>query len=517
MANASLFRSVASRWWRRATTRNEAGGRAIARAPRQILAQYVATGCLNATFYAEAKTQLDRVLETAASLPVEFLAKAAIFSRDRGRMKDMPALLMAVLATRDTALMERVFGRVIDTPRMLRTFVQIVRSGVTGRRSFGSAPRRAIRTWLDARSDGALLAASVGNDPSLADIIRMVHPKPSGAARQALFAWLLGRPVPSDELPPIVRQFEAFKAGDRVVVPDVPFQLLTALDLGPAEWRQIARRASWQTTRMNLNTFARQGVFEDPDVTGIVAARLADPKAVAAAGVLPYQLLAAFRTADGAVPRRVRGALEDAMELALANVPVLDGQVFVCPDVSGSMSSPVTGRRGSATTSVRCVDVAGLVAAAVLRKNPTAEVIPFASDVVDLRLSARDSVMTNADRLASVVGGGTAVSAPLEWLNERRATGNLVVIVSDNESWIDSGSLRSTSTMREWETFRRRNPLAKLVMIDLQPSATTQVVEREDILNVGGFSDHVFDLLADFAAGRLGSDHWVGAIEAIAL
>ena len=42
-------------------------------------------------------------------------------------------------------------------------------------------------------------------------------------------------------------------------------------------------------------------------------------------------------------------------------------------------------------------------------------------------------------------------------------------------------------------------------------------MEREDILNVGEFSDQVFDVVAEFATGRLTSDHWVGVIEAVAV
>ena len=126
-------------------------------------------------------------------------------------------------------------------------------------------------------------------------------------------------------------------------------------------------------------------------------------------------------------PRAVRTALEDAMELAIANVPAIEGQVYVCPDVSGSMRSPITGHRKGATTAVRCVDVAALVTAAIVRRNPTAEVLPFEESVVPLRLSSRDSVMTNAERLASVGGGGTCVSAPLALLNARKAKGDLVV------------------------------------------------------------------------------------------
>ena len=45
-----------------------------------------------------------------------------------------------------------------------------------------------MRDWLERATDAELLAASVGNDPSLGDIIRMVHPKPGTEARAALEA-----------------------------------------------------------------------------------------------------------------------------------------------------------------------------------------------------------------------------------------------------------------------------------------------------------------------------------------
>jgi len=217
------------------------------------------------------------------------------------------------------------------------------------------------------------------------------------------------------------------------------------------------------------------------------------------------------------VPLVVRDALQDAMELAIANVPSFDGRVVVCPDVSGSMSSPVTGQRGSATSSVRCIDVAALVAAAVLRKNAAARVLPFETGVVSLALNGRDSVMTNAQALASIGGGGTNCSAPLALLNAEKAAVDVVILVSDNESWVDANRRGATQTLREWELLKARNPQARLVCIDLQPGRTTQAAERHDILNVGGFSDAVFELVSRFAAGQADAAHWVGEIEKIAL
>ena len=81
---------------------------------------------------------------------------------------------------------------------------------------------------------------------------------------------------------------------------------------------------------------------------------------------------------------------------------------------------------------------------------------------------------------------------------------------------LGNDALKGSLSLSLWEVLAR-NPGARLVCIDVQPYGTTQAQEREDILNIGGFSDHVFDVVAEFAAGRLNANHWVGVIEAITL
>jgi 60 kDa SS-A/Ro ribonucleoprotein len=522
MANKTLFKSLVGKLIPATNAINEEGAPAYKLSPKHQLAQYAATGCLNSTFYASADEQLATVLELCAEVDAEFIAKTAVFCRERGFMKDMPALLCAVLSLKDREALARIFPRVIDNAKMLRNFVQIMRSGAVGRKSLGSAPKRLVREWLDARDPATLFRSNLGQDPSLADIVKMVHPRPKDPAREALFGYFLGRDYAFDAMPAIACEFELFKSKNKDeprAVPDVPFQMLTALDLGTPEWTAIARRASWQTTRMNLNTFARHGVFGEPGMTELIAERLRDPKAIATARVFPYQLMVAYTmaSANADIPKQVCDALQDAMEIALANVPVIKGRVFVCPDVSGSMLSAVTGYRKGATTAVRCIDVAALVAAALLRKSPYTEVLPFECGVVKVNLNSRDSVMTNAARLAAVGGGGTNCSAPLARVNSRRERGDLVIYVSDNESWVDAGAGRGTATMQEWNVFKQRNPGARLVCIDVQPYRTVQASEREDILNIGGFSDQVFDVISEFANGELNANHWIGVIDSVTL
>jgi 60 kDa SS-A/Ro ribonucleoprotein len=512
MANKSVFASTIGKLLPKTDAVNHSGSNAYALSPEAALAQYAATGCINGTFYATAEAQVEKLMDLAKACDPAFIAKTAIYSRQKGFMKDTPALLTAWIAQHAPHLLKDVFPQTIDNGKMLRNFVQIIRSGVVGRKSLGTAPKKLVQRWLNGATEAQLLSASVGQSPSLADVVKMVHVKPREAWREAFFGWLIGRPYKLENLPAQTAAFELFKYGQNEHVPDVPFQMLTSQPLTKAHWIAIAEQMSWTALRMNLNTLARNGVFEASDMTAKLAARIADRNSISKAKVFPYQLMTTFNSLSDDVPSAIKNALQDAMEVALENVPTLAGKVVVCPDVSGSMASPVTGYRPGSTTVTRCIDVAGLVAAAFLRKHNDAIVLPFENDVVKLELNARDSILTNAKKLASIGGGGTNCSAPLRLMNQKRIKADLVVMVSDNESWMDATRHGATATMREWEVFKRANPDAKLVCIDVQPYATTQAQERNDILNIGGFSDSVFDVVAAFAAGQLTAGHWVDVI-----
>lgn len=520
--NSKMFASASQSASRRSVatdTVNKAGGRAYGLSDKAALAQMAVTGVFNDTFYASAKSQLDDVKALVARVDPEFVAKLAVYSRSKAHMKDLPAYLCAVLAERDVGLLAQVFGRVIDNGKMLRNFVQMVRSGQAGRRSLGTRPKKLVAAWLNAASDAQLLSASVGNDPSLADVIKLCHVKARDASRDAFFKHLLGRPVERSALPAVVQDLLSFREGNSTVVPKAPFELLTSLPLSKADWVEIANNASWTQSRMNLNTFARHGVFDTKMMVNVISRRLADAEQVRRAKVFPYQLLAAYLNIDSTLPSAIGEALQDAMEVAVENVPEFGCDVAVLVDTSGSMSSPVTGYRAGATTKIRCVDVAGLIASAVLRRNRNAQVVPFDTKVHTARLNARDSVMTNAKTLARFGGGGTNCSAALAHLNAQRSTAELVMFVSDNESWADRTrpGFRGTGVMQEWDTYKRRVPNARLVCLDLTPNTTTQAKERRDILNIGGFSDEVFNIIDAFSRGQLDGEHWVGEIEKVVL
>lgn len=512
MAHQSLFASLTAKARPRADTANQSGAPAYAYGPEAKLAQLAATGTLADGFYSGAEAQLADALAAAQAVSPEFVAKAAVYARTSGAMKDMPALLAAYLTVADPDLAVPVFRRVIDNGRMLRSFVQIMRSGQVGRSSLGTRPKRLVKEWLEQASMPRLMAAATGTSPSLADVVKMVHPAPADGARRAFYGWLIGKPYDVAALPSEIATFEAWKRDPKGDLPQVPFEWLTAFPLSGEQWAVLASRMGWQALRMNLNTLARNGAFDVKGVTEAVAARLADAETIARVRPLPYQLMVALGQAGDGVPLAVQAALESALETSLTLVPALEGRIVVCPDVSGSMSSPVTGTRKGASSQVRCIDVAALVAAAVLRRNREARVIPFEQQVVALDLDPHARVAVNAAKLAGIGGGGTNVSAPLALLNQEKAKVDMVVIVSDNESWVDPSRRGVTATMAEWSKLKARNKGAKLICIDIQPYGTTQAKDGQDIMNVGGFTDAVFDAMARFAKGE--TRDWVSIVNA---
>jgi 60 kDa SS-A/Ro ribonucleoprotein len=551
VANKNVFSQAPSKALVPTNTTNAAGGKAYVLPAEAALAQLAATGTFNDTYYGKGTDQLDAIKKAADGVSPIFLAQTAVWAREKGCMKDMPAALVCMLSKADTGIFHKAFDRAIDNGKQLRTFVQMMRSGAFGRKCLGSSPKRAVRRWFESRSDASVFRASIGSNPSLAQILKLAHPKPKTDSRRALYGYLRGF-TPAEngqalvegegdsrtyryrasDLPSFVRELERFRKGETKTIPNVDYRFLEGVELPEEQkkalWTAIARRGRFIQTFKNLNNYLSRGIFDVSDAKAAVVAKLKDKDEIRKARVLPFQLLAAWLHTDAALPHEVREALQDAMEVATENVPAFADEVVVCLDVSDSMNgAPVTGRRKGATTKVMCNQAAALIASAILRQNRSARVIPFDTSVRSITLNPRDSVMTNTAKL-TVRGGGTACRVALDYANQQGVKAGLVVYLSDNESWADSYSGGASGLMEAWLQFKRRNPKAKMVCLNLQSSATTQAV-GDDVLNIGGFSDEIWKVVADFVAGRkasategesetpAGVDTWIAEIKAIDL
>ena len=164
---------------------------------------------------------------------------------------------------------------------------------------------------------------------------------------------------------------------------------------------------------------------------------------------------------------RVKGVHKHVLKLAVVRGGDLNGEL----DRNTPCSTPRIRRSSPCSTSkMRCVDVAALFAAAILRRNPESVVVPFDTAAYEAKVDPQggraaatavlphraeidrdiaetepmatpDTILSLAERLAKYGGGGTDCSLPLVQANgkyaKRRFAG--VVLVSDNESWVYAG------------------------------------------------------------------------------
>ena len=118
---------------------------------------------------------------------------------------------------------------------------------------------------LNEASVGKLLSASIGNDPSLRDVLRMARPTPKDNARRALFGWLTDKeqskwaPATVADLPEQVQGLIAYRQAETAELQtlissglSVRWDLLADAAKSPLVWKAIARQMGPQALRMNL-------------------------------------------------------------------------------------------------------------------------------------------------------------------------------------------------------------------------------------------------------------------------
>jgi 60 kDa SS-A/Ro ribonucleoprotein len=116
MSSKKLFASKVSKSAKKLVTKvtnviNNAGGTSYSLSDKAALAQLAMTGCFNGTYYVSDKEQLDKTLALANKLDPKFVAKLAVYARQKGLMKDMPAVLAAVVAGKDSDLLAQIFPK----------------------------------------------------------------------------------------------------------------------------------------------------------------------------------------------------------------------------------------------------------------------------------------------------------------------------------------------------------------------------------------------------------------------
>ncbi|MBI3921820.1 MAG: TROVE domain-containing protein [Armatimonadetes bacterium] len=496
------------------------------------------TGVFENTFYADSTTLVQEALEVfdrIAAQDCPLFAKMIVYARNEGLLRTVPITALAVLSRADSELFGKAFPLVIRTPNDLKDFVTLVRKGSV-RGGLGRSVKRAVNDWMNGLTEyHAIKYGSRSGDVALRDVLRITHPKPKDDKADALFHYLVNglmpensdsansrvRPVRAERVQALLPQVWAFEQLKRADAPEdrqrliaegrLPYEAIVGAIAPDAElWGELMKQMPYMALLRHINTLTRAGVLADCANADYVAERLTNCDAVAKSKVLPFRFFSAHKTLTAEVPRRVTEAVEEALELSFANMPTLPGVTCIAPDVSGSMACGLVSGKGT----TRFIDIAAVFAAACLKKSKDALVLPFEHRVVEVRLSSRDTLMTTADKLAKIGGGGTAVGAPISHLLEKQIKVDTFIGITDNEDWCYGWDGRTYSQfatppakrpcgeeygfLNAWRKYKRKvNGKAKAFLLTIAPYQHAVAPQNEpDVWFVYGWSDAVLPYIA---------------------
>jgi hypothetical protein len=445
-----------------ANTVNLAGGEAFTETAQLELVSLMLTSTLQNQYYRSANVTAQRLKELIGRVAdKKFVAKAALYSRNEAGLRSVTHLAAGELAASvkgqpwTAKFYDKVVRRPDDALEILAYYL------ASHGRPIPNALKKGLGAAL-ARFDEYQVAKyrKTGAEISLVDVVNLVHPPHTEALGQ-LVKGTLG---PAETWETKLTQAGAAAESEEELA-----------ELKKDAWEKLiaGRKIGYFALLRNL----RNVLTLAPEAAGAAIAMLTDETLIRKSLVLPFRFLTALEALQSAnLPGagRVLGALSDAVDKSLANVPRFAGKTLIALDGSGSMMG-------------RPIKI-GALFAATLAKSNDADVMLFSDTAKYVALNNRDSTLTLAQVLeGQCAAAGTNFHAIFDAAKRAYAR---IIILSDMQGWI--GGHAPGQSFAKYRGKFAADP--RVFSFDLQGYGTLQFPERH-VYCLAGFSDKTMEAL----------------------
>ena len=262
-------------------------------------------------------------------------------------------------------------------------------------------------------------------------------------------------------------------------------------------WESILPSMGYMAILRNCRTFLQKGVDINP-----VVKIISNPEQVRNSKQFPYRFLSAYKELEHeSGSSKLLGALSDAIEISVENIPEFKGKTFVTCDTSGSMDQNVSEKSKMTLKEIGC-----LFGAMVNKKSNDVITSVFATDHILVSLNPRDSLFTSMKKMfrTNTNGCGTEAWKVMEYLNDNKVFVDRIILFSDMQCYNATpgyGFGRGTRGFYEGVVKYRQN-INKNVFVysfDLAHYGTLQIPQTDKRTCIaGGFSDKILNFIPLF-------------------
>ncbi|MBC9930616.1 TROVE domain-containing protein [Chitinophaga qingshengii] len=485
---------------------NHAGGPAYRITPELELYTSVVTASLNDQFYEGTGERLARIRRLMDQNDPAFIARLAVYAREKMYMRSVPMVLAVEMAQRfsGNALVGKTVARVIqradEITEMLAYYTLAnERTRVKKLHKLSKQVQKGLAQAFNHFDEYQFAKYNRKTAITLKDALFLVHPKAKDETQQELFNKIVNNTL------------------------SVPYTWETSLSaVGQQSYssetqKQAAMRQAWEdlilsnqlgymATMRNLRNLLQNDV--GATYIRMVCEHLTNATAVQHSKQLPFRYLAAYRELKGVVhglTGQLMQALETAVKTSVQHLKGFDAntRVVIACDVSGSMQFPV-----SPKSKIMGYDI-GLMLGMILQHKCQHVISGLFGDTWKTVALPGDSILSNVDafyRRAGEVGYSTNGYLVLADLIRRHYVADKVMMFTDCQLW-NSNNTQDTFA-QHWYQYKKIAPNAKLYLFDLQGLGTTPVtLHQKDVYLISGWSDKIFEVMEAIENGQSALAH----------
>lgn len=527
---------------------NNAGGAVFKITDLQRLRRFLILGSDAPTFYQSAgeltKESGELIIKMVSESPAmhRVVVKEIRDVYESGHApKQDPTLFALAIACSYGEAKGRSFA--LDTILLLRTATHLFTflTYVQMFRGWGSGLRKRVAQWYNSFADNhdalAYQMVKYRNRSGWThrDVLRKAHPSPATDQLGNLYTFAnVGETWDDIECPQIIETFQAVKnaSAEEVVKvlrggARVPWETLPTEALrSPEVWKELVFRDNVPLMALirKISTFKKVGLFEDKEFILELTRRLTRKGAIRSTRIHPMHFLnarSAILTTQskgfhGSIlwdpnpseaVSKVADALDEGFEIALGNVSPTGKRVLIGLDVSGSMTTAVSG-----SSVLSCRDAATALAYVQSKVDPdTTMTYMFSSGTIGSRVERRDyralTEATGWDSLASAIAdverqyfGSTDCALPMQYAMKNNLKVDTFIVYTDNETW--SGYTHPYKALQEYRKHSGIND-AKLIVVAMT-NTNFSIADPTDanMLDVVGFDTSTPELINSFIKGE---------------
>lgn len=444
-------------------TVNLAGGQAYGQSPELELISILLTSFANDTFYRSANDTFEHLKTLIERCDKVFVAQAAIYARTQFGMRSITHVVASELAKHLSGLewAKSFYDKIIYRPDDM---MEILAYHTTKNGKIPNSIKKGFAKAFD-KFDKYTLAKYRGESKGykLVDVVNLVHPIPTEKNAEAINALIKGELKSFDTW-----ETELTKAGQTATNEDEKTEFKKEV------WVKLVteKKIGYFALLRNLRNVIEQA----PEVIDLALETLVNEALIKKSLVLPFRFTTAveeiIKLDKGKIVRQVIVALNKAVDIAVSNVPMFDGDTLIVLDASGSMEGKPS--------------QIGSLFAAVLIKSNNADFMTFDSDARYKNVNPMDSTITIANSI-KFASGGTNFKAIFEKANKKY---DRVIILSDMQGWI--GNHTPVSEFNAWKRKTGANPF--VYSVDLNSYGSMQFPEQ-NVFCIAGFSEKIFDIM----------------------